>query len=162
MGFVLAPLGACGDDATTGDATSAPDGSGNDATGSDTVGGGGATACEFAFALTNPAGKDFGEGCTTDAECMYNVCVLPDAPGNITNAQFGFCSRGCDCNDDSNSQIPAELKEQFDCLYPSGFPKRHHIVVECGSVAACQALDPAWTSCETPNTGGARKVCHAL
>jgi hypothetical protein len=165
--LALAPfaLGACGDDDEAG--TDGTGGGGETTGGVDTTGGGGdtggsLTGCDWPYSVVNAAGKQFGEGCTSNAECIYNACVMPGDPGNITNSQVGFCSRGCDCNNDTNAQIPADQKDNFDCLYPSGFVNRHHIVVECTNLGVCQGLDSRWTECKLPNTGGARRVCHAL
>lgn len=155
-------IAACGDDDEgTPDGTSG----GNDAdANSETQPDGqtGVTSCDFPFVLVDAEAGVFGEGCESNADCAYGVCMLPGAPGNITNAQFGFCSRGCDCNNDTSSQIPSGEKENFDCLYPSGFVRSHHIVVECANITNCTALDQRWTDCKLPDSGGARKVCHAL
>ena len=123
--------------------------------------GGSLTQCDLNFSPGNDALKGFGEGCAQDSECAFAECILPGTPGNITNAVFGFCSRGCDCENDTASQLPDDQKEELDCLYPSGFKNFHHVVVECANTAECQALDSRWTSCESPSTGGVRKLCHA-
>lgn len=125
-----------------------------------------ATGCNLNFAVTNANGKAFGEGCTADSECMYNECYLPGETGNDTNSVFGFCTRGCDCEDNRDAQIPDGFDELLDCRYPTDgagtFKLYHHIVVQCNDVSECQALDPRWTSCELPNNeGGARDVCAA-
>ena len=124
------------------------------------------TQCELSYNESNASGKDFGEACTTNAECQFGECMMPGDTGNITNEVFGFCTRGCDCEDNTAAQIPDELKDGFlDCLYPSdsagGLKDFHHVVVECSDISACTALAPGWTSCRLPDTGGARKVCHA-
>ncbi len=123
--------------------------------------GGSLTQCDLNFSAGNDTLKDFGEGCAQDSECAFAECILPGTPGNITNAVFGFCSRGCDCENDTTAQLPDDQKEELDCLYPSGFKNFHHVVVECANTAECQALDSRWTSCESPSTGGVRKLCHA-
>lgn len=125
------------------------------------------TQCDLNFSLTNQSGKDFGESCTTNQECMFGVCMKPGDPGNITNNQFGFCTRGCDCENNEASQIPAELKEGgLECVYPSDgagtFKAKHFVAIECTDTAECQDIDPAWTDCRIPDTGSARKVCHAI
>jgi len=126
-----------------------------------------ATGCNLSFAVRNVNGKGFGEGCTTDAECMYGECMMPGDPGNDTNSVFGFCTRGCDCQNATDSQIPNDLSEVLECRYPTDgvgtFKAYHHVVVECssGDLAMCQALDSRWTECYLPSTGGARKVCGA-
>ena len=163
--LALVPVG-CGDSDSAADGTDATIGtdstSGTDTTsGSDTTGSG-TTPCDFTYTLVNEGGGVFAQGCESDADCEYNVCLKPGVGGNITNNQFGFCSRGCDCNDDNNAKIPVAEKELYDCLYPSGFVRSHHIVVECTNAAFCQAIDPRWTECKLPDSGGARKVCHAL
>lgn len=164
--ILAAPLVlACDGQAPSDNVTSTLTGtSGSDAT---TGGNGSLTGCELGYAEKNASGKELGEGCTSDAECRYGECMLPGDTGNITNNQFGFCTRGCDCNGDAASQIPAELKEGvLECVYPSdgagGLKDYHFVAIECANVGTCQALDSRWTTCELPDTGSARKVCHAL
>ncbi|MFO0749988.1 MAG: hypothetical protein U1F43_30610 [Myxococcota bacterium] len=125
------------------------------------------TDCSLNFTVTNVNGKDFGASCSTGSDCKFGVCMKPGDKGNITNNQFGFCTRGCDCENDPAAQIPDDQKEGgLECVYPSdgaGTLKTFHFVaVECTDLAECQSIDPAWTSCEIPDTGSARKVCHAL
>lgn len=132
-----------------------------DGEGDDPGGGGSSTQCDLNFSAPNNALKDFGEGCDSDAECAFAECVMPGTPGNITNNVFGFCSRGCDCEDNVDARLTVEQKEVLDCLYPSGFKDFHHVVVECSSVADCTALDPRWNDCRFPTSGNARKTCHA-
>lgn len=158
--LALGALAGCGDsDDNTGTDTTG----GGDTTGGDTGGNGGSlTNCDLSYEQANPQGKGFAEGCANDNECEFGECLMPGTGGNITNNQFGFCTRGCDCENAVASQIPDGMKEELDCLYPSGFKDVHHIVVECANAAECQALDPRWTECKTPDTGGVRKVCHAL
>jgi len=124
-------------------------------------GGGSVTQCDFAFGNEDTAKKDFGEGCESDSECAFGVCLKPGTSGNITNSVFGFCTRGCDCENATSSQIPDGEEEVFDCLYPAGAKTKHHIVVQCANLAECQALDPRWTECSNPSSGNARKVCQA-
>ena len=156
--LALGALAGCGDsDDNTGTDTTG----GGDTTGGDTNGGS-LTSCDLSYEQANPQGKGFAEGCANDNECEFGECLMPGTGGNITNNLFGFCTRGCDCENAVASQIPDGMKEELDCLYPSGFKDVHHIVVECANAAECQALDPRWTECKTPDTGGVRKVCHAL
>jgi hypothetical protein len=119
------------------------------------------TMCDLNFAAENAALKGFGRGCEQDSECAFSECLMPGTGGNITNSIFGFCTRGCDCENNTASQLPADKKEELDCLYPAGFRNMHHVVVECNSVAECQALDPRWNDCRLADSGNARKVCHA-
>lgn len=164
--FVLAlavtpfTLGACDSDDEEG--TDAATSGGTDATSGGSETGGSLTGCNLGYAVTNSGGKAFGEGCTSNDECVFGECFLPGAPGNITNTQFGFCTRGCDCNNDVNARIPDDQREALSCLYPAGFKDDHHVVVQCSDVTDCQGLDGRWSSCEIPDTGGVRRVCHAL
>ena len=120
------------------------------------------TTCKFSVAVTNENGKGYGESCTTSAECEYGACILPAGLGNITNTKFGFCTRACDCGNDVNAKIPADEKEQLECIYPIT-PNQHyrHVVIQCTSLAQCQAISPEWTACQNPGTG-VSNVCTAL
>lgn len=129
----------------------------DDASGSN----GSLTGCDLAFGSSDPTKKGFGEGCEQNSECEYGVCLKPGVGGNITNTIFGFCSRGCDCEDNTASRLTTDEKEVLDCLYPAGFKDLHHVVVECANVGECQELDPRWNDCRVADTGNARKVCHA-
>ena len=120
------------------------------------------TQCDFSYKVKNAGGKDLGVSCTSDSECEYGVCLKPGATGNLTNSQFGFCTRGCDCDDNTDSRIPEDEKDFYSCLYPPGNQgSQHHVVLKCNGVADCTAVDPAWTSCATPSSGGARPICQA-
>ena len=122
-----------------------------------------ATTCDFNFANPDTAKKDFGESCASGSECAYGVCILPSTSGNIINSQFGFCSRGCNCDNATSSQLTVEQKTHLTCLDPAGFQGAKRMVVPiCAGVADCQAIDAGWTACATPNTGAAAKVCQAL
>lgn len=134
--------------------------------GCDSDGGGGnggpLTGCDLSYAVTNQGGKDFGEACDNNSECRFGACVKPGTGGNITNTKFGFCSRGCDCNNDTNSRLTVSEKEVLMCIYPSGFKDFHHVTVRCNSVDDCKAVDEKWTACQMPDTGGSHRICHAL
>ena len=135
----------------------------------DSVGGGGdeaGTQCELSFSVSNAAGKDFGQECASDAECKFGECMKPGDKGNITNTKFGFCTRGCDCENSDAARIPDDQKEGgLECVYPSdgagGLIDFHFVAVECVDVAKCQALASGWNDCRIPSTGSARSVCHA-
>lgn len=121
-----------------------------------------ATSCDYNFTVHNDTLKDIGESCTSNTECGFGVCVLPGASGNIINTQFGYCTRGCNCDNAVASQLTTEEKDTYTCLDPSGFAgKKRQVVPVCETVADCTAIDPAWTSCALPDTGSARKVCQA-
>jgi hypothetical protein len=124
--------------------------------------GGPSTRCDLGYTVTNQGGKDFGEACDNDSECRFGACVKPGTGGNITNTKFGFCSRGCDCNNDTNARLTPAEKEVLMCLYPSGFKNFHHVTVRCNSVDDCKAIDERWTACQAPDTGGVNRICHAL
>ncbi len=120
------------------------------------------TGCDLSFTAKNSGGKDFGEECTQDSECRYGECMKPGADGNITNASFGFCTRGCDCENSTDSRLTTDEKEVLECLYPSGFKDIHHVVVQCSTLEDCTAVSDKWTECKSPDSGGVQKVCHAL
>jgi len=121
------------------------------------------TTCDFNFSNPDLNKKDFGEACTSGSECAYGVCILPGVDGNLVNDQFGFCSRGCDCENSTASQLSDEEKQNFTCLYPPGFQgRKRHVVPLCGAVTDCTAIDSGWTECRAPTSGGVKPICHAL
>lgn len=120
------------------------------------------TKCDLSYKVKNEGGKGFGEACSHNDECLYGACVLPEASGNITNALFGFCSRGCDCNEDTESNLVGNERQEFSCLYPSGYKNFHHVVKNCRSLSECQAIDPRYTECSPPDSGGINKICQAF
>lgn len=130
--------------------------------GSNNGNGGSLTSCDLSFAVTNQGGKDFGEACDSNAECRFGACVKPGTGGNITNNQFGFCSRGCDCENSDAAKLTPTEKDELMCLYPAGFKDFHHVTVRCNEVSDCQAIDSRYTECKAPDTGGVQKICHAL
>jgi len=123
------------------------------------------TQCELSFTQSNAAGKDFGEACTSDAECQFGECMKPGDTANTTNSVFGFCTRGCDCENNDAARVPADRDSELECLYPTDgagtFRDYHHVVVRCSEVAECQALAAGWTDCRIPDSGTAQKVCIA-
>ena len=124
---------------------------------------GATSTCDFNYTNHNDTLKDFGESCASNNECAFGVCIMPGASGNIINSQFGFCSRGCNCNNAEGSSLSAEEKASFTCLDPSGFQgKKRQVVPICGAVSDCAAIDAGWTECAYPESGGAVKVCQAL
>ena len=124
---------------------------------------GATSTCDFNYTNHNDTLKDFGESCASNNECAFGVCIMPGASGNIINSQFGFCSRGCNCDNATSSQLTVEQKTHLTCLDPAGFQGAKRMVVPiCAGVADCQAIDAGWTACATPNTGAAAKVCQAL
>jgi hypothetical protein len=96
--------------------------------------------------------------CEADADCMYGKCMLPGESGNLTNTVFGFCTRGCDCENATDSQLTDTEKQDYLCLYPPGNQGGwHHVVGRC---TVCDQMDPGWTDCGLPGTG-ATPVCLA-
>ena len=139
---------------------------GSSSSGSTTGGGssGPYTVCTYNYSNGDTSKTGFGQPCSSDDECAFGECMMPGDQGNITNTQFGFCTRGCDCNDDESSRLSTEEKEVFECIYPpSPDQNARHIVVECreGGLAACQAVSSLYTECSYSD-GTARKVCKAL
>jgi hypothetical protein len=124
--------------------------------------GGVITRCDLGITEVNPGTRGFGEGCAADSECDFGVCLQPGAAGNLTNGVFGFCTRGCDCGNDTASRLTPAEKEDLACLYPPT-PDQHerHVVVQCATLDDCKRLDERWTACKTLSTGGVARVCHA-
>ncbi len=116
--------------------------------------------CDY-VASDQGAGKAFGEGCTKNADCLWSECLEPAEGGNITNEVFGFCTRGCDCGTTETVLTP-EQKSGLMCIYPPGNQRKWaHVVVRCGSLSDCTALDSRWTDCRLPHSGGVQAICHA-
>ena len=122
-----------------------------------------ATCCDFPY-KTKKAGKEFGESCTTNSECAYGKRLLPGEGGNLTNDTFGFCTRGCDCeNNAAQSRLTDEEKASYTCIYPPGNEGGwHHVLLLCDSPDDCQDIDPQWTDCYTPSSGTLKRVCQAM
>ncbi|MGB0588668.1 MAG: hypothetical protein ACPGU1_03215 [Myxococcota bacterium] len=153
---------------------SADDGS-DPTDGSGTAGNDGppSTDCLYPFGSAD-LGQDFGQGCTSDDECAHGTCMLPGAEGNVTNAVFGFCTRGCDCDDAADAKLSSE-DDTYHCVYPGGCfigesqGAWRHAVLKCSTVEDCQAVDPRYTDCATTDSktvvedtcGSLRKVCQA-
>lgn len=116
--------------------------------------------CDMRFSNPVVGLTGFGGGCTDDRECVFQECLLPGEPGNITNSVFGFCTRGCDCNGDAGQLRPAEMGD-YTCLWPEGGKSVRHVVVQCETLADCVKRDTRWRACRTPLSGGATKVCIA-
>ncbi len=122
------------------------------------------TSCGFSLANSvNPGKKAIGQSCASGADCETNVCVLATDAASVTNKQFGFCSRGCDCANDKASILTAEQKAKFTCIYPpSPNQTKRHMVLQCSSPEACQQVDAGWTGCTNQISGTSFKVCTAL
>lgn len=162
----------CGDIATDpvpgGESDATGGGGGGDSTGGadGTTGPGNCkatTCCDYPFELLDEAKKGIGAACESDGECAYGFCMMPGDPGNSTNDTFGFCTRGCDCNDDPEAKLSADEKKSFFCmLAPGGQGAWHYVAPRCLSPADCDAFDPGWTGCDLRDGSGVTKVCHAL
>ncbi|MEZ4267541.1 MAG: hypothetical protein R3F39_14275 [Myxococcota bacterium] len=117
------------------------------------------TCCDLRFLNPVPGLTGFGGGCTDDRDCVFQECMMPGDDGNTTNSLFGFCTRGCDCNGAAAKLSDAE-KEDYVCLYPSGFASAHHVVIYCKTLEDCLKRDSRWTACGTA-PGTTAKVCLA-
>ena len=132
-----------------------------------------ATDCLYPFGASD-LGEDFGIACTSDNECLHGTCLMPADEGNVTNNVFGFCTRGCDCDDASDAKLSSE-DDTYHCVYPGGCfigesqGAWRHAVLKCSSIDDCQAVDPRYTHCATTDSmtvvedtcGSLRKVCQA-
>jgi hypothetical protein len=128
---------------------------------------------------TAGATSDFGVACTSNADCQYGVCMQPGDKGNITNAAFGFCTRGCDCDDSTASRVSGDDEALYSCAYPGGcFVGQskggwRHVVPRCTTLADCTAIDSRYTLCGSTSSsvvfsdpayagcGQLDKVCQA-
>ena len=141
----------------------------SDATG---IGGGSSTTCQYAYGASGTA-EDFGQACTADSDCAHNVCMMPGENGNITNEVFGFCTRGCDC-DESQDATLAGSDPNYDCVYPGGCyvgtsqGAWRYAAPKCASIDDCLSIDSRYTHCADTNqmtvveeTCGLHKVCQA-
>ncbi len=117
------------------------------------------SVCKYSYAVTAGTGE-LGSKCTSDADCQY-TCMLPGTDGNATNTVGGFCTRGCDCDDNGDS--PPRLTDDekangFACFYVGGcFPGQsqggwRHVVKKCGGVGDC-AMNPDYNKCANPGCG---------
>jgi len=161
--FATGDPNAVGDD--NGDGTSTNGGSGTDGPPS--------TDCLYPFGSAD-LGQDFGQACEADADCAHGTCLLPGMDGNVTNAVFGFCTRGCDCDDAADAKLSSE-DDTYHCVYPGGCfigesqGAWRHAVLKCSTVEDCQAVDARYTDCATTDSktvvedtcGSLRKVCQA-
>jgi hypothetical protein len=118
------------------------------------------TCCDMRFTAPIAGLTGFGGGCTDDRECVFQECLLPGEPGNITNSVFGFCTRGCDCNDNTASQLSDTEDDVYTCLLPPG-STLHHLVLQCNTLSDCVQRDPRWTACRPGTSGTAKKICFA-
>jgi hypothetical protein len=162
--------------------TGDPNGTGDDGgDGTDPAGGSGtsgsvdgpSTDCLYPFGSAD-LGEDFGQACEADADCAHGTCMVPGMDGNVTNAVFGFCTRGCDCDDAADAKLSSE-HDTFHCVYPGGCfigqsqGAWRHAVLRCSTVEDCQAVDSRYTDCATTDSktvvedtcGSLRKVCQA-
>jgi len=122
--------------------------------GEDSASEGPSTVCLYNFEAASVAG-DFGSACADDSECAHGECMMPGDLGNITNGVFGFCTRGCDCNDASDAQI---TEASYDCIYPGGcFVGQsqgawRHVAPNCDALSDCTAIDSRYTDCADTGT----------
>lgn len=135
------------------------------------------SSCFAPITPVNAGGKAIGERCTTNDECEYGRCIMPSefagclalsdtfrTNAGLTNSLFGWCTRGCDCNETEDSNLSSEEKQTLYCLYPpGGTGDWRHVAPKCSSLDDCLALDAAYTECKATTCGsdGATKVCHA-
>lgn len=126
------------------------------------------TTCTYGFELLNPEGKTLGQGCSVDSDCQFGVCMEPgdlgNAPGeDAINSKFGFCTRGCDCNEDTDSRLTDEEKVDFLCYVgpPGSQGKLKYVLPRCQTVADCLDVDPGYDTCALPGGSGVFKACVA-
>ncbi|MFT5431691.1 MAG: hypothetical protein ACI9OJ_002388 [Myxococcota bacterium] len=120
------------------------------------------TVCIYNYSDEDITKKALGEPCTTDDECSFAECIMPGDTGNESNATFGFCTRGCDCDNDTDARLTTEQKQTLVCHYPAGNQgKDHHVLTRCSSLSDCTALDSRFDECALPSNGGVFKICRA-
>jgi hypothetical protein len=132
------------------------------------------STCTYPFVKVNAGGKTIGQRCSANSECEYDFCMMPGMAGNGTgefgvasnlpvNTQFGFCSRGCDCNNDTTSRLTDEEKLSQVCYYgPVGSQgKVRFVMAKCTDVSACAGVDSGYSECAKPNGSGTTKACLA-
>lgn len=132
-----------------------------------------ATSCLYNYEASTVA-SDFGEACSVDDDCNHGVCLQPGEQGNVTNAVFGFCTRGCDCDDSTDAGVSG-ADGTYSCVYPgSCFAGQsqgawRYVVPKCSSIDDCTAIDSRYNKC-TPtgsetvtdtSCGQLHSVCQA-
>ncbi len=138
----------------------------NDVTGSSDVDGP-LSICKYGYVVTNAAGKGIGEECNDASECEFGVCIKPGDDGNPTsgseviNTNFGFCTRGCDCDNDTSSRLSDAEKPNFVCYVgPNGSQgKLKYVLPRCTSVSTCASFASGWSDCGLPGGHGTQKAC---
>ena len=109
------------------------------------------TQCTYAYDAATVPG-DFGVRCTDDTQCNHGECIMPSDSGNVTNNIFGFCSRGCDCEDSQDARLSGD-DVNYDCVYPGGcFPGQsqgswRYVVPKCQNLDDCLMIDEGYTHC---------------
>ena len=136
--------------------------------------GGPSTECLYTYGTADFA-SDFGQACDADSGCAHGACIMPGDEGNITNDLFGFCSRGCDC-DDAGAAALSGSDPDYECAYPGGCwvsqsqGAWRHAVLKCSTLDDCLTVDPRYTDCEYTGKltviegetcGSLTKVCQA-
>jgi hypothetical protein len=124
--------------------------------------------CLYHYAVSSTP-SDFGQGCASNDDCAHGVCVQPGDSGNITNEVFGFCSRGCDCDDSDDAQITDA--QTYSCVYPGGCFEGEskgawrHAVAKCSTLEDCKSIDDRYTDCDDTSSlfgcGQLHTVCIA-
>ena len=124
--------------------------------------------------VRNSIALDYGFACDSADDCAHQTCIMPGDDGNITNDVFGFCSRGCDCDDAEVAKLPSD-GPVHNCVYPGGcFVGQsqgawRHAVLKCSTLEDCTAVDARYTDCSTTSSmtvvddtcGNLKKVCQA-
>lgn len=135
-----------------------------DATGDDP--GGPTTICTYGYtAAADPGDAPVGAACEEASDCASGVCVKPGSDGNDTNNLFSFCTRGCDCNRDSDASLSPSEEATLLCLQPQGGGASEgdrHAVPRCTTLQDCVTLSDKWTDCREPYAGAGGSVCHAI
>jgi len=130
------------------------------------------TQCTYNYGAATLA-SDFGIACTSDADCTHNECIMPGDSGNITNAVFGFCSRGCDC--DTSDDAKLSESDPYSCVYPGGCfvgqsqGSWRYAAPKCSTLSDCADIDERYTHCQSTSQltvvydtcGQLRDVCQA-
>jgi len=119
----------------------------------------------------NEQGKQHGEPCDQDSDCMYGLCYKHSV---LNGGSAGFCTKDCGCGDASTkceADNPVGSSFVYVCYRPpiSGTnidSLGSYCVPRCKSNGDqdsidnwCQMLNPAFDTCQNPPVGNPEPLC---